>query len=504
MPQPSTTPQPPEYAAGFRTLHDEFDLDRLQVEGRIPAYVRGSLLRIGPAQFEDAAGPFDHHFDGLGMWHRFHFGEAGVSYRNRFARSEAYRKSRAHGSIEFSGFGTPSQPGVRERLLREAQAGALPNVNAGVAFAKIDGRMVAMTDGSTIPMYFDGETLDSQELLLWDDALQRLDCAGQPVKSWRMRLTTAHSHLDPLTGDHINYFTQLGGGKPSYNLYRVRKGSRQREPLAYLETDAPAYMHAFCVTEHHIVLPESPLVIDTEQLAAGVPVARAMHWAARGMRLHVIRKADGQRVRSFEVDPVYAMHTLNAFERDGEICVDLCAYADKEHVFDLFLDPAMRQPGGRYAGQRFPELRSHAKLTRYILPLDGGAARWHRLSDATVELGTVDYDRVNGRPYRCGYLTGISPRDPGYYDQIARIDVERQDTRTWSRPGLYAGEPIFVADPDGRHADAGVLLSLVLDSRSERSLIQLLDAETLGEVAQVHLPHHVPAGFHGVFRKDAR
>ncbi len=503
--QQQNTPSPtlPEYAAGFKTLSEEFTLDRLELEGKIPAFVRGSLLRIGPALFEDADGPFDHHFDGLGMWHRFHFSDTGVSYRNRFAKSESYKRYQASGKVEFSGFGTGCQPGVRERLMKEAAEGAPPNVNAGVAFSKINGRLVAMTDGSTIPMFFDGDSLETEELLMWDDPLQRVDCAGNAVKSWRMRLTTAHSHMDPVTGDYINYFTQLGGKKPSYNLFWIRRGSTQREPMAYIETDTPAYTHAFSVTENYVVLPESPLVVDTEKLAAGVPIARAMHWANRGMRLYVIRKSDGTLVRTFEVDPIFVMHTLNAFERNGELCVDLCAYSDKEHVFDLFLDPAMRQPGGKFAGLRFPELRSHAKLTRYILPLNGGAARKELLSDKTVELGTVDYGRVNGKPYRCGYLTGISTRDPGYYDQISRVDVQTLKTLTWSQPGLYTGEPIFVANPHAKNPDEGVLLSLIFDSKNERSFLQLLDAETLGEVAQVRLPHHIPAGFHGLFRKSS-
>lgn len=498
------SPALPEYAAGFKTLSEEYTLDSVKVEGKIPAYIRGSLLRIGPAMFEDASGPFDHHFDGLGMWHRFHFSDEGVSYRNRFAKSEAYKRYQASGKVEFSGFGTACHPDVRDRLMKEVIEGALPSVNASVAFSKINGRMVAMTDGSTIPMFFDGDTLETEGLLVWDDSLQRVDCAGNAVKSWRMRLTTAHSHMDPDTGDYINYFTQIGGKKPSYNLFRIRKGSLQREPMAYIETDVPAYMHAFSITENYIVMPESPLVIDTEKLAAGVPVARAMYWVDRGMRLHVIRKNDGLLVRTFEVDPIFVMHTLNAFEKNGEICMDLCAYSDKEHVFDLFLDPAMRQPGGKFEGLRFPELRSHAKLTRYALPLNGGGARKELLSDETVELGTVDYRRVNGKPYRYGYLTGISKRDPGYYDQISRVDVQTLKTLTWSKPGLYTGEPIFVANPLAQNPDEGALLSLVFDSNSERSFVQLLDAETLSEIAQVRLPHHVPAGFHGVFRKDVK
>ena len=49
--------------------------------------------------------------------------------------------------------------------------------------------------------------------------------------------------------------------------------------------------------------------------------------------------------------------------------------------------------------------------------------------------------------------------------------------------------------------DDGVLLSVVLDSRTERSFLLVLDARSLEELARAEVPHHIPFGFHGQFAR---
>jgi carotenoid cleavage dioxygenase len=41
------------------------------------------------------------------------------------------------------------------------------------------------------------------------------------------------------------------------------------------------------------------------------------------------------------------------------------------------------------------------------------------------------------------------------------------------------------------------LMGFVYDQATDRSDLAILDAQTLDDVASIHLPHRVPAGFHG-------
>jgi carotenoid cleavage dioxygenase-like enzyme len=52
---------------GFRSLEVELPPVRLPVEGTFPAWLAGSLLRIGPAKFEAGSHSYRHWFDGLAM-----------------------------------------------------------------------------------------------------------------------------------------------------------------------------------------------------------------------------------------------------------------------------------------------------------------------------------------------------------------------------------------------------------------------------------------------------
>ncbi|MCV7107868.1 carotenoid oxygenase family protein [Mycolicibacterium chitae] len=56
--------------------------------------------------------------------------------------------------------------------------------------------------------------------------------------------------------------------------------------------------------------------------------------------------------------------------------------------------------------------------------------------------------------------------------------------------------------PRRRHG--AVLIGFVYDRATGRSDLAILDAETLGTVASIHLPHRVPAGFHGNWVPAAR
>src|SRR4051794_37720065 len=91
---------------GFDSLDKEVRLDRLDVQGSVPAWLTGSLIRTGPALWDLPEQTVKHWFDGLAMLHRFSFVDGAVSYANRFLETRAYRGARERGRLTFSEFGT--------------------------------------------------------------------------------------------------------------------------------------------------------------------------------------------------------------------------------------------------------------------------------------------------------------------------------------------------------------------------------------------------------------
>ena len=77
-----------------------FDVvERLPVEGKLPPWLSGALLRTGPAKYDLERQTLNHWFDGLAMLHRFGFADGQVSYRNRFLQSNSYREDMAAGRL---------------------------------------------------------------------------------------------------------------------------------------------------------------------------------------------------------------------------------------------------------------------------------------------------------------------------------------------------------------------------------------------------------------------
>jgi beta,beta-carotene 9',10'-dioxygenase len=91
--------------------------------------------------------------------------------------------------------------------------------------------------------------------------------------------------------------------------------------------------------------------------------------------------------------------------------------------------------------------------------------------------------------------------ESGWLDRIVKADLTERTTAAWAEEGCYPGEPVFVAGPDASAEDDGVLLSVVLDSRSGGSFVLVLDATTLDELDRAEAPHHIPFGFHGQFAR---
>jgi beta,beta-carotene 9',10'-dioxygenase len=102
---------------GFTSLEREIAIEQLPIEGEIPHWLSGTLIRNGPAKFEVGRQSYNHWFDGLAMLHKFSFTKGRVSYANRFIRSEAYKKAEETGKISYREFATDPCRSIFKKVL---------------------------------------------------------------------------------------------------------------------------------------------------------------------------------------------------------------------------------------------------------------------------------------------------------------------------------------------------------------------------------------------------
>jgi beta,beta-carotene 9',10'-dioxygenase len=483
---PSTSP-----TLGFCTLEREVVSDELALTGELPGWLRGSLLRTGPAKFEvggtAAASSSEgerggqrmrHWFDGLAMLHRFTIDDGRVSYGNRFLESRSYRAAREHGSIIYGEFATDPCRSLFKRVQTLFSPTSVLPDNANVNIARLGERFVAMTE-TPLPVQFDPHTLQTA-------GVRPFAAPGQ--------LSTAHPHMDRASGGMLNYAAKLGA-RSSYRFFALEPpthGQHTSTPrvIASLPVKQPAYMHSFGLTERWLVLAEFPFVVNPLTLAlSGRPYIENYRWKPElGTRFTLVDRVTGAATAGFRTDPCFAFHHVNAYDDGDEVVVDLCAFEDAGVIEDLYLE---RLRAGKPVAS--------AELTRFRLRPGNRSVSRERLADSDIELPRINYARCNERPYR--YVWGVGNGPGGWLERIVRIDTAERSTRSWSAPGCYPGEPVFVARPHADGEDDGVLLSVVLDASAGTSFLLVLDASDLSELARADAPHHIPFGFHGQFAR---
>jgi carotenoid cleavage dioxygenase-like enzyme len=186
---------------------------------------------------------------------------------------------------------------------------------------------------------------------------------------------------------------------------------------------------------------------------------------------------------------LFAFHTVNAFERDGDIVLDLLAYPNASIMAELRVDRMLEQ---------LPDLRP--SLRRLVMRPGRARAELETLSDVGFEFPSTNYDRVSGRDYRFAWGAADGPEEAGSYrSSIVKVDVRTGTSSVFSDGDQVYGEPVFVARPGGSEEDDGVLLSVGTSQRAEGSALAIIDARTMALVAKAEVPSTIPLGFHGSF-----
>jgi beta,beta-carotene 9',10'-dioxygenase len=466
------------YGVGFRSLTLETpEPVRLAVQGEVPRWLEGALLRTGPSKFEAGARTYNHWFDGLAMLHRFAFGRGGVSYTNRFLKSKAFCAAEETGKITYAEFATDPCRTLFGRVAAIFNPKLTDNCCVNVSGYARDA--VAFTE-TTMPMRFSPATLETLGVFGYRRGL-------------RGQVSTAHPHYDAARGCHYNYIVDFGM-KSLYRLCRIGDDGKQKV-VAKLPVERPSYMHSFGMSEDHLVLTEFPLVVSPIDLRlSGKPFIQNYRWEPeRGLVFRIIAKDTGKLVRTAMADASFAFHHVNSFADRDRLAVDVIVYPDATIIDQLYL-ARLRSSA---------PLTATGTLTRFHIPLASeGPVTRRTLADVPLELPRINYGACAGKSYRHVWGTSIQTKGD-FLDSIVKIDTEAGAVATWHVAGLYPGEPVFVPSPSATAEDDGVLLSIVLDIDKELSFLLVLDAATLAEKARAQAPHAIPFHFHGNYFASA-
>lgn len=450
-------------------LDKESFIEALPIQGKLPPWLEGTLIRNGPAKFHFGEKAISHWFDGLAMLHAFTFGAGKIAYRNKFIRSDAYHLAMEKNDLHFMGFMQDPCISVFKRLFAYFLPSLTPTIiqNANVNVMRIAENYVALTE-TPLPVCFDPKTLETKGALQFKDALCKSNC-----------FESAHPHHDPSRQETISFQITIGR-KGTYCFYTVSdKGPAVRKPFYQMESDRASYIHSFAITEQYLVLIEYPLVLKPlDLLLKGGGYISHFTWEPeRGSRVHLIHRREGRLIRSYETDPFFCFHHVNAYEERGLVNVDFVQYPDAKIVFG---DPGNQK----------------RKLIRLRLDPHSSTIQTEILAETLLELPRLYYQRYNTKPYKYVYGVGFHYSEP---IPLQKIDVSSGAILEWKESGALAGEPVFVPSPHGEAEDDGILLSVVTSPLENRSFLLILRAQDMQEIGRAEVNHLIPYGLHGMF-----
>ncbi|MFF4630086.1 carotenoid oxygenase family protein [Streptomyces griseorubiginosus] len=457
----------------------EADVRDLEVvQGEIPADLDGAFYRVGPdPQFPPLLGD-DIFLNGDGMVSMFRFEDGRVDFKCRWVRTPKFLVEREAGRALFGAYRNPF-----------TDDGSVRGLSRGTANTNLlwhAGRMLALKEDSH-PVEIDPLTLETIGPWDYDGALTSATA-------------TAHPKVDADTGTLVFFgYAAKGETTPDIAYYEAdADGTIVFE--RWLTAPYGSMVHDFAVTENHVVFPVVPLVSDLKRLKAGLP-----HFAwdpSIPVYLGVLPRRDPDaEVRWFTGDPRFASHTMNAFEEDGRIHIDMSV--GDSVVFPFF--PEIN-------GAPFDPEAATPYISRWTLDLRRPTDDFTqtRLSDVPGEFPRINERRAI-RSYRYGYMSMQSgvpdptmpPSASGMrFDLIGRVDLDTGTTTTHYVGDTSATqEPLFVPRRDATGEGEGYIMALINRYGEMRSDLLILDAENVdGEpLATVKLPLRLRNGLHGTW-----
>lgn len=463
----------------FRSLENEVSDIQTSVEGQIPTWLTGNLLRVGPGKFESQVQKAIHPFDGLALLTKFTFNSGKVLHSARFLQSDYYQRHKKSGKFNWSLF---TQDPCKQRFWSKV-AGFFTTKeifdNANVNVGTISNNFVAMTE-TPLPVVFNPQTLETIGYWVDEDQIN-----GQ--------IATAHPHVDPITNETINCQIEFGP-KCSYNFFS-RNATGKRTLIASIPTKTPAYLHSFALTPNYIVLVEMPFYASMIGfITQNSPFYENYTWNKNApSRFIVIDRAKGTIVSTLETPGFFFFHHVNAFEQNKSIMIDIICYEDPSFITDWF------DKSKNLALENFHTYECYAD--RYTLDLGKQTITKQKISETMLELPRIN-DSCNTQPYSFVYAMGFERIGKDIKYQLVKINVQEGTTLSWKEDGCDPGEPVFVAAPNATFEDDGVVIATVLDTKTSSSFALVLDAKNMKELGRARIPHHIPFALHGNFYKN--
>jgi len=489
----------------------------LHVQGKIPSFLQGTLVRNGPGIW-DVGGErkYSHVFDGLAKLSTYRFEYGKVLYQNRFVKSSLYNKTMASGDI----LPTIAAGPVLEKSTNEPIPSTILNTMQAVAnTASSDNTCVNVWNyapheqGTCISTLTDSPArcIISVETIETESALATAPSPLKGIPFLHEVAETTHPLYSLSSGDSYNIATCVTLNGPVVALVRESADGTRKVVGTENIPDTIPYLHSFGLTDKHAVVIIPPLrpdlgnldnIIQQGFLSAMQPVEET--------RVIVLELDTGKCVlHKTTKEPVYYYHTISTASVDSDtVSIRLCGYKTAEMVsgsddimtLDLF-------QGGREARNRIHKAGVFCDVV-CDLQQDSVEIQWKDMEQG-FEMPVTRFSRAHGPNMehvskahpRYVYAFGSYALGSPDHDDWALLKLEPESENViaayYQGDSRFFSEPIFVADPNGKDEDDGVILSQMYDGEEGETILAVLNAKNMEILAEIWTNNRSPMDFHG-------
>jgi all-trans-8'-apo-beta-carotenal 15,15'-oxygenase len=444
-------------------LPREHGFEPLELEGKLPAELRGTLYRNGPGLFGQHGVRYTHPFEGDGACTAIRIENGRAFGASKIADTKGLREERAAGRILY-GLAAPWRRRVANMFRNRQKNTANTNVMMW------QGRLYALMEGA-IPTELDPIDLATRGETNFDGTI--------------VSMFSAHPHRVASRRAIYNFGLEYGR-KSRIHMYELPDVGAARH-LGAVELAGAPMLHDFIATDTHLVFFVSPVRVDVPRMMLQLGGFQDMFKWKPELGTEVIAvpiDRPNEPVR-FTTEAFYQWHFTNAFTRGNELVIDYVRYPS----FDTFYEIGAFANGG---GTR--ALNTSA-AHRAVIDLTAKTMRSQPVLERACEFPTVA-PGSEGREHSLSYLA---------LDSIAGIG--KLDARTGALTEHLAPdtqrvtEPLFVARANATREDDGWLVALAHDGPTNRAFLAVYDAARIpdGPIARAWFDHQVPITFHGTF-----
>ena len=284
-------------------------------------------------------------------------------------------------------------------------------------------------------------------------------------------------------------------------LHLVRiLSNEEREILLSMPIDKIAYMHSFGLSINYAVLFQDPLFFNLERSMETANVVQSLDWDPLEQTTIIVINLINGYIFRIPIKPGFHVHQVNTYEEHGHLITDFVTYPDPYALFNLEI-AEMKNATTR------KKVKLNGTLIRYDIHLKKERVKIYHINPVYKSVKYVDLPSIN-EAYRFKKYCYIYAMSTGLYGgDYTRMGIVKKDLchgkdLVWSKTYHYVSEPTFVANPDGKTEDDGVLLTVMFDGTAGLSYVLILDAKTFDVIEGAYLPTYIPTLIHGRFFKQ--